>query len=300
MSRFMENRRQEGAIDVKRKVLGRGLEALISTDLRESVSETERVKELDIERIEPNPHQPRSRFDKAPLEQLAASIEQHGLLQPVVVRRHEGGYQLIMGERRLRAARIAGKTSIPAIVRDAGEADSLKLALLENLQREDLNPIEEAKGYFELREEFGFSTADIARMIGKDRSTIANTLRLLSLPEKIIGMIASGELTAGHARAILAIEDDDEKMRWAERVVIEGITVREVEKEGGLGKRGRKKRRIRKIDPRIRAIEEILEAHFGTRAHVAHRRRGGVVSIEFYSNEDLERILERMGIELAL
>ncbi len=299
MSRYMENRRQEGVIDVKRKVLGRGLEALISTDLRESVSETERVKELDIERIEPNPHQPRSSFDRAPLEQLASSIEQHGLLQPVVVRRHEDGYQLIMGERRLRAARIAGKTSIPAIVRDASDADSLKLALLENLQREDLNPIDEANGYLELKEEFGFSTADIARMIGKDRSTVANTLRLLSLPEKIIGMIASGELTAGHARAILAIEDDDEKMRWAERVVIEGITVREVEKEGGLGKRGRKKR-IRKVDPRIRAIEEILEAHFGTRVHVAARRMGGVVTIEFYSNDDLERILERIGIDLAL
>jgi ParB family chromosome partitioning protein len=296
----MENRRQEGVIDVKRKVLGRGLEALISTDLRESVSETERVKELDIERIEPNPHQPRSRFDKVPLEQLASSIEQHGLLQPVVVRRHEGGYQLIMGERRLRAARIAGKTSIPAIVRDADAADSLKLALLENLQREDLNPIDEARGYLELKDEFGFSTANIARMIGKDRSTVANTLRLLSLPEKVIGMIASGDLTAGHARAILAIEDDDEKVRWAERVVIEGITVREVEKEGSLGRRFKKRGRIRKIDPRIRAIEEILEAHFGTRVLVASRRKGGVVSIEFYSNEDLERILERMGIDLTL
>ena len=255
---------------------------MISTDLRESVSETERVKELDIERIEPNPHQPRSQFERAPLEQLAASIGQHGLLQPVVVRRHEGGYQLIMGERRLRAARIAGKTSIPAIV------------------REDLNPIDEARGYLELKEEFGFSTADIARMIGKDRSTVANTLRLLGLPEKVIGMIASGELTAGHARAILAIEDDEEKVRWAERVVIEGITVREVEKEWGLGRRRKKRGRIRKTDPQVRAIEEILEAHFGTRVNVASRRKGGVVSIEFYSNEDLERILERMGIDLEL
>ncbi len=287
-------------IDVKRKVLGRGLEALISTDLRESVSETERVKELDIERIEPNPRQPRSRFEKAPLERLAASIEQHGLMQPVVVRRHEDGYQLIMGERRLRAARIAGKTSIPAIVRDADDSESLKWALLENLQREDLNPIDEAKGYLELKEEFGFSTADIARMIGKDRSTIANALRLLSLPEIVIGMIDSGGLTAGHARAILAIEDDDEKIRWAKRVVIEGITVREVEREGGVGRRRKKRGRTRKVDPHVRAIEETLEAHFGTRVHVASRRKGGVVSVEFYSNEDLERILERMGIDLAL
>jgi ParB family chromosome partitioning protein len=287
-------------IDVKRKVLGRGLEALISPDLRESVSETERVKELDIERIEPNPHQPRSRFDKAPLKELASSIEQHGLLQPVVVRRHEEGYQLIMGERRLRAARLAGKTSIPAIVRDASDADSLKLALLENLQREDLNPIDEARGYLELKDEFGFSTAEIARMIGKDRSTIANTLRLLALPETIIAMISSGELSAGHARAILSIEDDEEKLRWAERVVNESVTVREIEKEGGQTRRGGRRRRARKVDPSIRAIEELLEAHFGTRVSVSARKKGGSVSIEFYSNEDLERILERMGIDLTL
>ena len=287
-------------IDVKRKVLGRGLEALISPDLRESVSETERVKELDIERIEPNPHQPRSRFDKAPLEQLASSIEQHGLLQPVVVRRHEEGYQLIMGERRLRAARLAGKTSIPAIVRDASDSDSLKLALLENLQREDLNPIDEARGYLELKEEFGFSTAEIARMIGKDRSTIANTLRLLALPDTIIAMIASGELSAGHARAILAIEDDGEKLRWAERVISESVTVREIEREGERTRRGGRRSRARRIDPQIRAIVELLEAHFGTRVRVSTRKKGGSVSIEFFSNEDLERILERMGIDLTL
>jgi ParB family chromosome partitioning protein len=287
-------------IDVKRKVLGRGLEALISPDLRESVSETERVKELDIERIEPNPHQPRSRFDKAPLEELASSIEQHGLLQPVVVRRHEDGYQLIMGERRLRAARLAGKTSIPAIVRDASDADSLKLALLENLQREDLNPIDEARGYLELKEEFGFSTTEIAHMIGKDRSTVANTLRLLALPDTIIAMIASGELTAGHARAILSIEDDGEKLRWAKRVISESVTVREIENEGGLARRRGRRGRAKKVDPHIRAVEELLEAHFGTRVSVSARKKGGSVSIEFYSNEDLERILERMGIDLTL
>jgi ParB family chromosome partitioning protein len=287
-------------IDVKRKVLGRGLEALISTDLRESVSETERVKELDIERIEANPHQPRSRFDRAGLEQLAASIERNGLLQPVVVRRRGGGYQLIMGERRLRAARLAGKTSIPAIVREADDAESLKLALLENLQREDLNPIDEARGYLDLKDGFGFSIADIARMVGKDRSTVANTLRLLGLPEKIIGLISSGQLTAGHARAILAIEDDDQKLRWAERVINQGITVREIEKEGALGSGRARKSRSRRVDPRLRAVEEILEAHFGTKVSVASRKSGGVVSIEFYSDEDLERILERMGVDLTL
>jgi len=283
---------------VKRKVLGRGLEALISQDLRESVSETERVKELDIDRIEANPHQPRDRFDKGHLEQLAASIEKHGILQPVVVRRLGDRYQLIMGERRLRAARIAGKRSVPAIVREADDADALKFALMENLQREDLNPIEEAKGYGELRELFDLSIKEIADLIGKDRSTVSNTLRLLTLPDKIQEMLAMGELSAGHARALLSIEGEREQIAWAERVVSEGITVREVELTHRSKKRKARRRGRRKADPRVRAMEELLEKHLGTRVQMAPRRKGGVISIEYYSNEDLERILESMGIVL--
>lgn len=285
--------------DVKRKVLGRGLEALISQDLRESVSETERVKELDIDRIEANPHQPRGRFDEGHLKQLAASIEKHGILQPVVVRRHGDRYQLIMGERRLRAARIAGKRSVPAIVREADDADALKFALMENLQREDLNPIEEAKGYGELKEAFNLSIKEIADMLGRDRSTISNTLRLLALPERIQEMLAIGELSAGHARALLAIEEEEEQIAWAERVVSEGITVREIELTNRPKQRKTRRRGRRKGDPQVKAMEDLLEMHLGTRVHMTPRRKGGVVSIEYYSNEDLERIIEKMGIELT-
>jgi ParB family chromosome partitioning protein len=282
--------------DVKRKVLGRGLEALISQDLRESVSETERVKELDIDRIEPNPRQPRDRFDKDHLNQLASSIEKHGILQPIVVRRRDDRYQLIMGERRLRAARIAGKTSIPAIVREATDADSLKFALMENLQREDLNPLEEAKGYLELREEFGLTTNEIAALLGKDRSTVANTLRLLQLPAAVLEMLAAGKLSAGHARALLSIEGDEAKIAWALRVVEESMTVRDIEST----ERPRRTiaRRRGKKDPQVAAVEEVLEKHLGTRVHVKPRRRGGVVSIEYYSSEDLERIMDSMGIRM--
>lgn len=285
--------------DVKRKVLGRGLEALISQDLRESVSETERVKELDIDRIEANPHQPRGRFDEGQLKQLAASIEKHGILQPVVVRRHGDKYQLIMGERRLRAARIAGKRSVPAIVREADDADALKFALMENLQREDLNPIEEARGYSELKEAFELSIKEIAELLGRDRSTISNTLRLLALPGRIQDMLATGALTAGHARALLSIKGEEEQIAWAERAVSEGITVREIELTHRPKQRKTRRRGRRKGDPQVKAMEDLLERHLGTRVHMTPRRKGGVVSIEYYSNEDLERILERMGIELT-
>ena len=284
---------------MKRKVLGRGLEALIPQDLRESVSETERVKELDIDRIDANPHQPRDRFDEKHLKQLAASIGKHGILQPVVVRRRGDGYQLIMGERRLRAARIAGKRSVPAIVREAGDADSLKFALMENLQREDLNPIEEAKGYHELKEDFDLSIKEIAALIGRDRSTISNTLRLLTLPKAVRDMIAGGELSAGHARALLAIEGEAEQIAWAERVVTEGITVREMELAHRPKRRATRRRGRRRSDPQVKAVEDLLERHLGTRVHVTPRREGGIVAIEYYSHEDLERILERIGIVFA-
>jgi len=282
---------------VRKRVLGRGLEALISQDLRETVSETERVKELDIDRIDPNPYQPRTDFDREHLKELATSIKRHGVLQPVVVRRVGDRYQLVIGERRLRAARIAGKATIPSIVRELEQSQSLKYALLENLQREDLNPIEEARGYSTLMDEFGLTAPEISGILGKNRSTITNTVRLLTLPGQVIELISSGKLTSGHARALLSIEGDKEQLRWAERVIAEGMTVREVE-QTATRKEGVKRRRgLRKIDPQIRVIEEELEIHLGSRVRITPRRKGGVISIEYYSNEELERILEKMGVE---
>lgn len=285
---------------MRKKVLGRGLEALISQDLRESVAETERVKDLSIDSIDPNPNQPRGSFDEDHLRELAASIRSHGVLQPVIVRRDRDRYQLVIGERRYRASRMAGKTTIPAIVRSVGEEESLKCALMENLQREDLNPIEEARGYRTLKERYGLSDREIGDMLGRDRSTVANALRLLNLPAPVIVLIEGGKLKAGHARAILSIDGEEAQLEWARRVAEEGMTVREVEQRDGT-RAGRKRRRgARKIDPAIQALEERLEKHLGTRVRITPRRKGGVLSIEYYSGDELEGILRRIGIDTNL
>jgi ParB family chromosome partitioning protein len=282
------------------KVLGRGLEALISQDLRESVSETERIKELDVGWIDPNPHQPRAHFDDGHLKELASSIKRNGVLQPIVVRRSGERYELVIGERRLRAAKMAGRQTVPAIVREVSADASLKFALMENLQREDLNPIEEARGYRALKEEFGLTDRKISEILSKDRSTIANTLRLLKLPEQIIARIEEGKLTAGHARALLAIDGEGKQLEWARRIVEEGMTVREVEQGATKGRRVKRRRRKRRIDPQIQALEERLEMRLGTRVRIAPRGRGGVISVEYYSDEDLERILEDFGVDVEL
>ncbi len=283
---------------MKKEVLGRGLEALLSADLKESVSETERIKELDLKDIEANPNQPREHFNDEHLGELADSIKKHGVLQPVVVRRAGGKYQLVVGERRFRASKLAGRHTIPAIVRDIDDDDSLKFAMLENLQREDLTPVEEARGYAALRDEFGLSVKDVAGMLGKDRSTVANTLRLLKLPARVIELLEQGKLTAGHARAILSIEGEAGQVEWAERVVSQGFTVRDIE-EAAPAKKERKKKR-RQADPQLAAVEERAEIRFGTRVKITPRRRGGVITIEYYSTEELEGILEKMGVDTEM
>lgn len=284
---------------MRKNVLGRGLEALLSQDLRESVTETERIRELPIDEIDPNPRQPRGRFDEGQLRELADSIRMHGVLQPIVVRRVGERYQLVVGERRYRASRIAGRTTVPAIVRDVGDDDTLKLALLENLQREDLSPIEEARGYVSLRDEFGIAVKEIAAALGKDRSTVANTIRLLGLPPRVIELLEEGRLTAGHARAILAIDGDAERIAWAEQAAAGGLTVRELEREKPA-RRVPERRRRGKADPRVAALEERAELRFGTRVRIVRRRKGGAVTVEFYGDEELTRILEKMGVDTDL
>ncbi len=285
---------------MRKKVLGRGLEALISQDLRESVAETERIKELSIDMIDPNPNQPRGSFDEDHLRELAASIRKHGVLQPVVVRRDGDRYQLVIGERRYRASKMAGKANIPSIVRSVSDDESLKFALMENLQREDLNPIEEARGCRTLKVRYGLSDREIGEILGRDRSTVANVLRLLNLPVPVIVLIEEGKLKAGHARAILSIKGESAQLEWARRIAEEGITVREVEQRGGA-RTGRKRRRgARRIDPAIQALEERLEKHLGTRVRITPRRRGGVLSIDYYSGDELEGILQRIGIDTNL
>lgn len=283
---------------MRKNVLGRGLEALISQDLRESMSETERVREIPVESIDPNPEQPRERFDERQLGELAESIRRHGVLQPVVVRRREDRFQLVVGERRFRASKLAGRSTIPAIVRDIGDDDTLKLALLENLQREDLNPVEEARGYSALREGHGLGVQEIADLLGRSRSAVSNSIRLLDLPPRVIELIEKGMLTAGHARAILSISGEAAQVEWAEKTVSQGFTVREIEQAAPSGKRRR--RRNRKADPQIAALEERAELELGTRVRIAPRSKGGVIHIDYYSNEELVSVLERMGVDTEL
>ena len=283
---------------MRKKVLGRGLEALISQEIREGAAETESIKELKTSSIDPNPDQPRKNFRKDELEKLAHSIAENGMLQPIVVRRKGKRYQVVVGERRLRASQIAGKESIPSLVRDINDEDSLKLALLENLQREDLNPLEEAGGYQALVRELGLSAREIGRIVGKSRSAVTNTMRLMKLPGKLKDMIASGELKEGHARALLSVKEEEEQIKRAEKIVKENLTVREVERSEK--KAGRRTRGKKKTDPAILRVEEKLEIYLGTRARIKPGKKGGVLTIEYFSNEQLEGILERIGIDLPL
>lgn len=283
---------------MRKKVLGRGLEALIPRDIKENVSASEKVINLKVDEIAPNPHQPRQVFGENELQELAESIRENGILQPIVVRRSGSGYELVAGERRWRAFRILGLKEIPALVRDIDDENTLKLALLENLQREDLNPLEKAAGFKALKEELGVSTAEIARSLGKGRSTVANTIRLLKLPEEIREMINRGSLTEGHARAILAIEGDSEKVKAAKRVVSEQLTVRDLEKRSQSSDRKRPRRR--EVDPELRALEERLEIHLGTKVDIRPGKKGGVIRVRYYSNEQFEGVLENMGVDIPI
>jgi len=276
-----------------RKALGRGLGALIPEAPQDDAPNAQ-VLEISVEQIERNKEQPRTRFDEASLRELSQSIASHGVLQPVVVRpMPTGGYQLILGERRLRAARLAGLERVPAIVREADEAETLELALVENLQREDLNPIDEAHGYEALMELGGLKQSELADHVGKDRSTVANTLRLLDLPLDVQELLSGGSLTAGHGRALLSAPTAEERTRLAGKAVERGLSVRELE---ALlrGKKRRKKasRPSRTEDPVVREMEERLQRTFGTQVRIDSLGSEGTIRIEYYSGEDLSRIID--------
>jgi ParB family chromosome partitioning protein len=277
---------------MNRKALGRGLEALIPG--ADEAGPGSALKEIRVEDIEPNPEQPRTTFDEATLGELAASIGAHGLLQPVVVRAlGSGRYRLIVGERRWRAARMAGLERMPAVVRESDDASSIALALVENLQREDLNPIDEAHGYEALMEVAGVSQVEVAERVGKDRSTVANALRLLDLPPEVQDMLRAGRLSAGHGRALLGFGAAEDRKRVAERAAARGLSVREVEALArGTAKRKKAARPRRSDDPFVREWEERLQRIFGTLVRIERLGKEGSVRIEYYSDEDLERVLD--------
>ena len=274
------------------KRLGRGLEALLGPITREQAEASGALRELAVTAIRQNPFQPRTRLDEPALTELTASIEASGLLQPVVVRPRNGGYELIAGERRWRAVQRLGWATVPAVVRDVDDQTLLTLALVENLQRDDLSPIDEAQGYHRLMEEFSLSQLEVARVVGRHRTTVANLLRLLKLPDEVRAMVHEGKLSEGHARALLALEQPEAVARLARRAVADGWSVREVETR--VRGEGRNRRREpRPLTPEGRRVEEALRRRLGTDVRIHAGRRGrGVLAINYYSNDDLARLLE--------
>lgn len=297
-------------IDKQRKVLGKGLSALLPQRPREITSPEAAAATpalaksapttLPIEAIHPNPVQPRVVFQADRLEELAASIRANGIIQPLIVRSHEGRFQLIAGERRWRAAKLAGLTEVPIVVQDVAEPRMLELALIENIQREDLNPIETAHAYDRLRKELGLSQEEIGQRTGKDRTSIANTLRLLNLPAEVQLLLAEHRVSMGHARAILGLAIPEEQVEIAEKAVAQGLSVRQVEalvqertSDRKSGKSG--KRRDALVDPNVKAAVDQLERTLGTRVRIVELSDSrGRIEIEYYSQAELDRLFEQI------
>jgi ParB family chromosome partitioning protein len=279
-----------------RKALGRGLEALIPDRSGDSGEVTAipvagGETRIRLEDITPNPYQPRGRFDPDRMKEIVQSVREKGLVQPILVRPQGDKYQIVAGERRFRAAREVGLKSIPAVVREVDDQEMLEIALIENLQREDLSPVDEAEAYRVLREKFEMTQAEIAERVGKDRSTVANTMRLLHLPEAVRLSVSRGTLSMGHARALLGLESAQQQLNLAQEIETRSLSVREVEKRvRHLAGGSRPSSRPR--DPGIVNIEERIQRWLGTKARIFERGGKGRIVVEFYSGEDLERIVE--------
>jgi ParB family transcriptional regulator, chromosome partitioning protein len=281
--------------------LGRGLDALIPSAPEETQG-GDGVDAVDVDLIVPNPHQPRVSFSDESIAELAASIREHGVIQPLLVSRAhpEGVYQLIAGERRLRAARLAGLQRVPVVVREAASRELLELALVENLQRADLNPIEEALAYRRLADEFDMTQDAIATRVGRSRASVANAMRLLTLSEELKSSVASGEITEGHARALLSIESPDARRAVWERVKEAALTVRQTEEMARRKARATNATTPHEPEPDTLAVESRLRDALGTKVDLRHAKGGsGRLVIHYYSNEELESLLARLGVELT-
>jgi len=287
-----------------RQALGRGLEMLIPLgppDADESAEEPlpdeAGVVEVPLDAIVPNPYQPRAHFAQQELEELTESIRLHGVLQPLVVRPAETGYQCVVGERRLRASAAAGLTSVPALIRDFSDQEMLELALVENAQREDLSPLESAVAYKRLIDEFGVTQAQVAEAIGKSRAAIANTIRLLDLPPSLQEALAANELTEGHARALLTVGEAEKMLALWDRLASTEVSVRETERLARAMRDGmeasatsRKPKSEPELDPNLASFVERLQRRLGTKVTMKPKRAGGTMVIEYYSDDDLQRI----------
>ena len=281
----------------KKTGLGKGLDALFANNSiqkneieNEEKIEKDSILKLRVIDIEPNRQQPRKHFDEEALEDLAESIKRYGVIQPIIVTKREGYYEIIAGERRWRACKKAGLTEIPAIVRDDDERKNKEISLIENIQREDLNAVEKAMGIKILMEEYDLTQQKVSEILGKSRSAIANTVRILNLDERVLELAKEGKLTEGHCRALLAITDNDKQYEMALRMLETGATVREVEQKTQLKKKMKKK--DQKYEAIFRDIEDSFQSFFGTKVRLDAGQKKGKIVIEYKSNEDLERILE--------
>lgn len=279
----------------KKGGLGKGLDAIFMENTTENGNET---VILALEEITPNREQPRKEFDEEKIAELADSIRQHGVLQPLLVRPMvTGGYQIVAGERRFRAARMAGLHEVPVVVRELEDAQVTELALIENLQREDLTPMEEAMGYQSLMEQYGLTQEQVAETVGKSRPAIANALRLLQLPEEIRELLELGKITAGHARALLSFPDEESRMQAAKLAAEQGITVRELEKMAQkAGEPQKEKPRSPKRSTYFDEVEISLHEYLGRRVKVAGSRKKGTLQIEFYGEDDLQALLNSLKL----
>ena len=291
---------------MSKKALGKGIGALIK-DIDASEESEERIVSLALESIKPNPLQPRQEFPQESLSELADSIKAKGLIQPILVQAEEGGeYTIVAGERRLRAAKMAGIQAIPAVVKNYSPQERLEIALIENLQREDLSPVEEARAYKKLAELADLNQEDIAQRVGKNRSTVANSLRLLKLPEKMLQALESGKITPGHGRAILAVVNPSDQVLLFDRIVQQDLSVRQAESAASdlsSGKRSQKKAsKINEkaaVRPEIRDVEQKLIDLLGTKVKLVGTLERGRIEISYFTQDDLERIIELVDQRVA-
>ena len=294
-----------------KQALGKGLGALIKKGAASSVLESDalgrdikRVRDVSHDQVVPSPLQPRTHFIESPLDELVESIRQHGIIQPLIVRPVAGKLELIAGERRWRAAGKLGLATVPVIEREASDRDVLEMALIENLQREDLNPMEEAAGYVRLAKEFAMKQDEIASRVGKSRASVANAMRLLDLHADVQLLVAQGRLTVGHAKAVLSIKDHAEQLLVSDQIIRRQLTVRAAEKlsqsiangSNGSGADGSKPAVSREVDVHVRAIVNRLREHLATHVSIQHSAKKGKIEIEYYGNDDLARLLELMGL----
>lgn len=279
--------------------LGRGLDALIPGSSLADSSTSSATNEISLALIDVNPHQPRTCFDEEALTDLAASIKKHGVLQPLVVSPSGDHYELIAGERRLRASKLAGLTVVPVIIRDVKEHEKLEMAIIENVQRADLNPVEEAISYRKLMEEFGYTQDQVAASLGKPRSVVANKVRLLTLSSEMKRALRDGQITEGHAKALLAIPEEGKRLILFEQIIGSGLNVRETEKVAQKAN-GNKRIAISNSGDGImlRQLADDLKTHLGTKVNIKTAKRGGKIEIEYFSGEELSRIYQKIkGIE---